>query len=181
MTDSQPSNSTTLDIEGLNALSADEATAELLKCCGSRRWAGELSKGRPYLSLEELSARADEVWWSLEPADWLEAFHSHPKIGETKAADSGSAQAQQWSGQEQLGVRRAAPETIEALARLNTEYETKFGYIFIVCATGKSSEEMLRILQERLENDAVKELPVAAAEQAKITALRLKRLLQGRA
>ena len=177
MTDSQPSNSTTLDIEGLNALSADEATAELLKCCGSRRWAGELSKGRPYLSLEELSASADEVWWSLEPADWLEAFHSHPKIGETKAANSESAQAQQWSGQEQLGVRRGAPETIEALARLNSEYESKFGYIFIVCATDKSSEELLRILQERLENDAAKELPVAAAEQAKITALRLKKLL----
>jgi 2-oxo-4-hydroxy-4-carboxy-5-ureidoimidazoline decarboxylase len=178
MTDSKPSISTILNIEGLNALSADEATAELLKCCGSRRWAEKLSKGRPYLSLEELSASADEVWWSLEPADWLEAFHSHPKIGETKAANSGSAQAQQWSGQEQLGVRRAAPKTIEALARLNTQYETKFGYIFIVCATGKSSEDMLRILQERLENDAVKELPVSAAEQAKITALRLKKLLK---
>jgi OHCU decarboxylase len=154
--------------------------SELLKCCGSRRWAEELSKGRPYLSLDELSASADEVWWSLEPADWLEAFHSHPKIGETKAINSGSAQAQQWSSQEQLGVRRGAPETIDALARLNTQYETKFGYIFIVCATGKSSEEMLRILQERLENDPVKELPVAAAEQAKITALRLKKLLGNR-
>jgi len=149
----------------------------LLQCCGSKRWASATATGRPYDSLEILLATADDIWWSLNPNDWLEAFRSHPKIGEKKAADKVSAQAQQWSGQEQSGVGNASNKTIDSLATLNHEYEQKFGFIFIICATGKTSDEMLAALRERLTHDPAAELPIAAAEQSKITALRLKKLL----
>ena len=161
----------------LNSLTADEAAKELLQCCGSKRWAHEMVTGRPYASLETLLARADDIWWSLDPSDWLEAFRSHPKIGEKKAADKVSAQSEAWSGQEQSGVANAPQNTVDSLAALNEDYEQKFGFIFIICATGKTSDEMLAALCERLPHDPAAELPIAAAEQSKITSLRLKKLL----
>ncbi len=132
---------------------------------------------RPYATLETLLASADEVWWSLDRNDWLEAFRSHPKIGEKKATDKVSAQSRQWSGQEQSGVAGASQNTVDSLAALNEDYEQKFGFIFIICATGKTSDEMLSALRERLQHDPEAELPIAAAEQGKITELRLKKLL----
>lgn len=161
----------------LNSLTADEAAKELLQCCGSKRWAAEIATARPYETLETLLATAHDVWWSLERSDWLEAFRSHPKIGEKKAADKVSAQSQQWSGQEQSGVANATQNTVDSLAELNQNYERKFGFIFIICATGKTSDEMLSALRERLQHNHEAELPIAAAEQGKITELRLKKLL----
>ena len=149
----------------------------LLQCCGSKRWAREMAQALPYQNAETLIAKANDVWWSLEAEDWLEAFRSHPKIGEKKAAAPVSDQARQWSGQEQAGVSNAPRETVDALAALNHTYEQKFGYIFIICATGKTSEEMLSALRKRLDNDPATELPIAAAEQSKITELRLKKLI----
>jgi len=171
------------DLKWLNLLPPDEATEELLKCCGSMHWAIQLAAERPFTSAAELLTKATEVWWSLEPHDWLEAFRSHPKIGENKRKvsndrqKSGDNTSDRWPEQEQAGVRHAKQETMDSLVELNSQYETKFGYIFIVCATGKSSDEMLAILQDRLENDASIELHIAAAEQAKITELRLKKLI----
>ena len=165
------------DLTWLNSLTDEEATKELLQCCGSKRWASATATGRPYDTLEILLATADDIWWSLNPNDWIEAFRSHPKIGEKKAADKVSAQSQQWSGQEQSGVANASNTTIDSLAALNREYEQKFGFIFIICATGKTSDEIVSALRERLQHDPAAELPIAAAEQSKITALRLKKLL----
>lgn len=165
------------DLSWLNSLTADEAATELLKCCGSHRWAAEIVNSRPYPTLEALLTRADQVWWSLEPRDWLEAFRSHPKIGEQKAAGKVSAQSQQWSGQEQAGVANAPHATVDSLAELNRVYEQKFGFIFIICATGKTSGEILTALRERLQHEPEAELPIAAAEQSAITQLRLKKLL----
>ena len=133
---------------------------------------------RPFESLDQLITIADRVWWALEPRDWLEAFRSHPKIGEQKAAAAVSDDAKRWSEAEQSGVTNATTQTMQALAELNQKYEEKFGYIFIVCATGKSSAEMLTILRGRLENDRDEELRSAAAEQAKITKLRLQKLVE---
>lgn len=161
----------------LNSLTADEAAKELLQCCGSKRWATEMASAHPYATLETLLARAHDVWWSLERSDWLEAFRSHPKIGEKKAADKVSAQSQQWSGKEQSGVANAPQNTVDSLAALNEAYEQKFGFIFIICATGKTSDEILSALRERLQHNHETELPIAAAEQGKITELRLKKLL----
>lgn len=158
-------------------MSPGEAEAEFRKCCGSRAWARQIVGARPFMSWDELIESSERIWWSLEPGDWLEAFHSHPKIGEKKAAAPTAGAAQQWSEDEQSGIRYSAQRTIDDLAQLNSDYEKKFGYIFIVCASGKSSEEMLALLRERLANDPDEELRNAAAEQAKITQLRLIKLL----
>lgn len=165
------------ELAWLNELDPVETRKELLKCCGATRWAETVERDRPYASLEQLLAKANDVWWSLNETDWLEAFRSHPKIGERKAANTVSAQSQQWSAQEQQGVQNTAQQTLDKLAQLNLDYEKKFGFIFIVCATGKSSDEILALLEQRLPNDASTELPIAAAEQAKITLLRLRKLL----
>ena len=149
----------------------------LLQCCGSKRWAREMVQARPYQNVETLIAKANDIWWSLPSEDWLEAFRSHPKIGEKKAAAPVSDQSRQWSGQEQAGVNNASRETVDDLAALNRTYEQKFGFIFIICATGKTSEEMLSALRKRLDNDRATELSVAAAEQSRITELRLKKLV----
>jgi len=120
---------------------------------------------RPFETRGELLAAADEVWNSLGSNDWLEAFARHPRIGERA---SGAAAA------EQSGMRSAADDVRDQLAKANREYEARFGYIYIVCATGRSAEEMLDIVNERLNNDADTELKVAAEEQRKITQIRLK-------
>ena len=161
----------------LNSLAPDEAEKEFLKCCSSRNWAQRMVAERPFASLEGMVEAGDRIWWLLGPEDWLEAFRSHPKIGEKKAAQQVSEESRAWSEHEQSGVENSAPDAMRALAELNHVYEEKFGYIFIVCATGKSSEEMLAILRARLENPAGTELRIAAAEQAKITQLRLRKLL----
>ena len=165
------------DLAWLNSLPAGDAARELLQCCGSKRWATQVAGARPYEDLADLVARANEIWWSLDRDDWLEAFRSHPKIGEKKSAETVSAQAREWSSNEQASINTAAAETTHALAELNHAYEAKFGYIFIICATGKTSAEMLAALRERIEHDVREELPLAAAEQSKITELRLKKLL----
>jgi OHCU decarboxylase len=164
-------------IDKLNELPADDAEAEFLKCCGSKVWAQSMTRLRPFHSLPELLTKAGSVWWSLSKEDWLEAFRAHPKIGEKKAAALQSAQARNWSADEQSGTASAAVETMKELANGNLEYEHRFGFIYIVCATGKSSEEMLAILKGRLENDPQTELRTAAEEQRKITCLRLEKLL----
>ncbi|HZI59242.1 MAG TPA: 2-oxo-4-hydroxy-4-carboxy-5-ureidoimidazoline decarboxylase [Pyrinomonadaceae bacterium] len=170
-----------MNLKSLNALPAAEASQEFLKCCGSSRWAAAMTERRPYESLDELTRAANDMWWALEQSDWLEAFHSHPRIGERlgekKAADRVSAQSKQWSGQEQAGVQIATQKTLDSLAQLNQDYEQKFGFIFIVCATGKSAAEMLELLRERVGNEPDAELRIASAEQAKITEIRLKKLV----
>lgn len=161
----------------LNQLSADEAEQEFLKCCGSKRWAQILAAARPFPDACELFSKADDLWWSLNETDWLEAFGAHPKIGEEKVATSQSVEAAAWSAQEQSGVANASADTINQFAQRNREYDVKFGFVFIVCATGKSSEEMLAIINERMSNDPQTELRIAAEEQNRITRLRLEKLL----
>jgi len=168
-----------LAIDRLNSLAPIEAQNDFLKCCGSGKWARRMLDRRPFVDVDELLKVADSVWWSVEPSDWLEAFRSHPKIGEKKAEQETSAEAQRWAEDEQAGTSTAARGTLAALASGNRDYELKFGYIFIVCATGKTSAEMLAILRTRLNNDAETELRVAAEEQRKITQLRLQKLVQG--
>jgi OHCU decarboxylase len=161
----------------LNALAAAEAEGELLKCCGSHAWARQVAARRPFADESELMLAADEVWWSLGTDDWHEAFASHPKIGERKAVRTQGEQARAWSEQEQAGARDAEQATLDELAEANRTYEEKFGHIFIVCATGKTAAAMLALLHARLPNDPGVELHNAAAEQRKITRLRLEKLL----
>jgi OHCU decarboxylase len=137
-----------------------------------------MTSARPFSNLDDLLAKAENLWWSLDKEDWLEAFRAHPKIGEKKAAAAQSEQARSWSAQEQAGISDAGTEIVRMLAEGNREYEQRFGFIYIVCATGKSSEEMLTILRERLRSDPGTELRTAAEEQRKITCLRFAKLLQ---
>ncbi|HKR02129.1 MAG TPA: 2-oxo-4-hydroxy-4-carboxy-5-ureidoimidazoline decarboxylase [Pyrinomonadaceae bacterium] len=164
-------------LEQLNALPQEEAEAELLKCCGSTLWARRMAEERPFRDLHDLTTKADAEWWALDEEDWLEAFSRHPKIGEKKSERAQAEAARQWSETEQAGATSAGEETRLALAEGNREYERKFGYIYIVCATGKSADQMLAILKGRLQNDADKEIRVAAEEQRRITHLRLQKLL----
>ena len=165
-------------LERLNALSAEEAESELLKCCGSTLWARRMIDARPFHDLDGLLQAADSVWWALDEEDWLEAFSRHPKIGEKKAERAQAEAARKWSEQEQSGTVSAAEETRDELAAANREYESKFGYIYIICATGKTASEMLAILKARLENEPDEEIRVAAEEQRRITHLRLQKLLE---
>lgn len=157
-----------MTLEQLDALPGDAAKRELQRCCGSERWAAAMTARRPFRGTEQLTQVADEVWWSLEPADWLEAFSHHPRIGERAAG---------WARDEQSGARGASDETAKALAKLNHEYERTFGHVFLIFAAGKTADEMLAALQHRLTNDAATELRNGATEQAKITKLRLEKLL----
>jgi 2-oxo-4-hydroxy-4-carboxy-5-ureidoimidazoline decarboxylase len=158
-----------------DALPDQEAAPFLESCCGSQAWLQEMLARRPFGTFRHLVDTAEEVWWSLGPDDWREAFDHHPRIGETSAAPQGGM-ARGWSSAEQHGVTRAAEPMRQALAEGNREYERRFGHIFLVCATGKSADEMLAMLRERLSNDPATELRVAAGEQAKITRLRLEKL-----
>jgi OHCU decarboxylase len=164
-------------IERLNSLTHDEAEAELLKCCGSTAWACAVAARRPFGGADELMRVADEVWSNLEMDDWLEAFRHHPKIGERRAASAQSEKESTWSAQEQSNAVAADEAARAELAELNCEYERKFGYIFIVCATGKSAAEILASLKSRLGNDEASEINNAAEEQRQITRLRLRKLL----
>lgn len=157
-----------MTLDELNALTRDAAQRELGRCCGSTRWAAAMTARRPFRNAGQLSAAADEVWWSLDGGDWLEAFAHHPRLGERAAG---------WAKDEQSGVRGAASDTMKTLATRNHAYERRFGHVFLICATGKSADEMLANLEQRMTNDPATELKVAAGEQAKITRLRLEKLL----
>jgi OHCU decarboxylase len=169
------------DIEGpigkLNRLGAEEARAALLSCCGSTKWAAEVAALRPFWDVGQLLHLAGRVWRELGREDWLEAFRAHPKIGESKAERETGAEARRWAEGEQARARDASDETRTALAEANREYERRFGFIFIVCATGKTAEEMLALLRERMDDDPEAELRIAAGEQWRITELRLKKFL----
>jgi OHCU decarboxylase len=170
-------------LKRLNALPAMEAEAELLACCGASRWVRGLVARRPFGSVAELFGAADEIWGSLGSQDWLEAFSRHPQIGEKAAEKQIKSEAGQqiissrWSAEEQSGAQRNSADVVARLAEGNRVYRQRFGYIFIVCATGKTAEEMLAILERRLQNDASAELTIAAEEQRRITRLRLEKLL----
>jgi 2-oxo-4-hydroxy-4-carboxy-5-ureidoimidazoline decarboxylase len=154
---------------------ADTADArELLgRCCGSTSWVEGMLARRPFCSRDALLATARDIWLNLDRSDWLEAFSHHPKIGDRAALRQRLAATRHLSAREQAGAESASEATFAALAEANEEYEKKFGYIFIVCATGRSADEMLGMLRARLMNDPEREIRIAADEQAEITALRL--------
>jgi hydroxyisourate hydrolase len=163
-----------VSVERLNALPPAEAEAAFLACCGSRAWARWMESRRPYRDIADLLETADRVWWTLTPADWREAFAAHPRIGEKKQDQED--RSRRWSADEQSGAAGARAAILAELAEANRTYEERFGHLFIVRATGKSAEEMLGLLRERLENDPEAELRIAAEEQRKITRLRLEKL-----
>ena len=164
-----------MTLHEFNAADETVARAVLLRCCGSKQWAERMLARRPFHNHETLLSLAESVWWTLEPADWLEAFSAHPRIGDQKTA--GEKKLSDWCSQEQSGLNSAADPILERLAEGNQHYEQRFGWIFLVNATGKTAPAMLDLLHLRLKNESAEELRVAAGEQAEITKLRLNRLL----
>jgi 2-oxo-4-hydroxy-4-carboxy-5-ureidoimidazoline decarboxylase len=160
----------------LDSASEADARALLARCCGSTRWIERLLARRPFGSQETLLSAARDDWFALDPSDWREAFSQHPKIGDRDALGTRFDATRSLSAREQAGVAGASDQVLDALAEGNADYERRFGFIFIVCASGKTAEEMLGLLRTRLGNDPGREIQIAAAEQAKITALRLEAL-----
>ncbi len=163
-------------LERVNGLSTEEVQAELLRCCAVERWAKRVADGRPYDSVEELRKEADEAWRELDEEDWRRAVDHHPCIGERPDGDRFRG-TRDWSREEQSGLAKVSDETRDRLAVGQQAYEEKFGYIFLICATGKSGDEMATALEARLGNSPDTELAVAAEELRKITILRLEKLL----
>lgn len=166
-----------ITIEELNGSSAEKASEVLRACCGASRWVAAMVGRRPFFSREAVLRAADDAWDAMHEEDWLEAFSHHPRIGESAPAAGGSAMSRAWSSGEQAGAATGGDAARIGLARLNAEYERRFGFIYIVCATGKSAGELMELAQTRLHHDRETELRIAAEEQRKITRLRLEKLL----
>jgi 2-oxo-4-hydroxy-4-carboxy-5-ureidoimidazoline decarboxylase len=172
-----------------NKAPLEAGAIQILPCCGSIAWARAMAARRPLRDEAALMAASDEAWRSLTESDWMEAFNSHPRIGESNAPHPSAQQSSvqptpvqpssAWAMEEQKEVAGAGDTVKIALGEGNREYERRFGRIFIVCATGKSATELLEILRRRLQNDARTELYEAAEQQRQITRIRLKKWLQG--
>jgi len=182
-----------MTLEDLNALDPARAEQELVRCCGARRWASEMAARRPFRDLQAVERDAANIWRSLDEADWLEAFAAHPRIGDSPGVEgSGAAERagrtgqadpvrapSDWSAREQAGMDTAPDALRQRLAAANREYEQRFGFIYIVCATGKTAEEMLAIAERRLKSSREEELVTAVDEQWRITRIRLGQLIGG--
>jgi 5-hydroxyisourate hydrolase/2-oxo-4-hydroxy-4-carboxy-5-ureidoimidazoline decarboxylase len=161
-----------MNLLAFNTLPEETAKKELFACCGSEKWTSAMMGHFPFASEKQLVDLSSQIWYDqCGEADWKESFTHHPKIGDVKSL------TEKFAGKEQAGVAAAASETIESLAKANTDYETKNGFIFIVCATGKSATEMLALLNDRLQNTAEEELHIAMGEQQKISIIRFKKML----
>jgi allantoicase len=164
-------------IQRFDRLSKIEARKALLDCCGSKRWSGQMLEQIPFLDRATMLQASDAAFATLGRSDWLEAFRHHPAIGAKRAKKHQSATARRWSTREQSVAQEASPEVLATLVAANQAYQSKFGHVFLIGATGKSSEEILSNLQQRLNNDPEAELRIASEEQRKITRLRLEKLL----
>ena len=166
-----------MTLERLNTMPPAEAETALLDCCASREWARRVVGMRPFRDRQALIDAAEKVWLGLARSDWVEAFRAHPRIGESKGPSEASERQRAWSKGEQEKAARADDTLRVELASLNEEYDSMFGFIFIICAAGLSTKQIINAMLDRMKNDGGTELRTAAAEQAKITRLRLEKLL----
>ncbi|MCW3081512.1 MAG: uraD [Segetibacter sp.] len=168
---------TIMTLTELNQLDKPMLKEALTKCCGAKRWVEKMIHIFPTIDLLSLLDKSERIWHQCTEDDWKEAFIHHPKIGDVSTLKEKFASTSKWAEGEQAAVQQTSTEVLEALAEANRLYAEKFGYIFIVCATGKSAEEMLALLQARLPNKSEDEIKIAMEEQNKITQLRLQKLL----
>lgn len=166
-----------MKLEQFNTLGREQCHDALRQCCVSTRWIEQMEQARPFSNADQLYQRAQQIWEQLSLPDYLEAFEGHPKIGDISSLKAKYASTKALASGEQAGAASASETVLQALAQGNAAYEKRFGFIFIVCASGKSAAEMLQLLQQRLDNDIDTELKIAAGEQAKITRLRLTKML----
>jgi 5-hydroxyisourate hydrolase/2-oxo-4-hydroxy-4-carboxy-5-ureidoimidazoline decarboxylase len=169
-----------ISLNQLNTISEEEVITHLEKCCVSKTWISKMINNRPFSSENDLITKASSVWYnecSIE--DFKEAFTGHPKIGDIKSLNDKFANTEDWANNEQSKIADATDSTIVTLAEANSQYEDKFGYIFIISASGKSAMEMLSVIQKRLLHDVNDEINIAMNEQHKITVIRLVKLIEG--
>jgi len=166
-----------MTIAEFDHLEPSQKKALLLQCCGSSAWANKMLKMPPVEDLIDLFEDAEEKWYECNEEDWKEAFSHHPKIGDMDALRK-TFSSDQFAEDEQSSIKQASERSLQLLAEGNKQYEEKFGYIFIVCASGKSADELLEILNSRLQNNPEEEIKIAMDEQNKITKLRLEKLFE---
>ncbi|MEO7522528.1 MAG: 2-oxo-4-hydroxy-4-carboxy-5-ureidoimidazoline decarboxylase [Ferruginibacter sp.] len=167
-----------MTLASFNKLDEKEAGKKLFTCCSSEKWLKTVMEKFPFDGETSLITAAEDSWYNAcNESDWRESFTHHPKIGDTKSLAEKFAATKDLAGNEQAGVNAASPGVLEELANANSKYESKFGFIFIVCATGRTADEMLRLLLDRITNTREEELHIAMGEQHKITVLRLKKLI----
>ena len=162
-----------------NGLPSEMARLELQRCCGASAWVERMERIRPFATVDHLLGAADVTWRSLPRSAWIEAFASHPRIGNVRDIADASSGTRAWAEGEQSGARGASASTLAALVAANRDYELKFGFIFLICATGKSADEMLSQCRMRYGHEIEVEMEIAAEEQRKITRLRLLKLIAG--
>jgi 2-oxo-4-hydroxy-4-carboxy-5-ureidoimidazoline decarboxylase len=160
-----------------NVLPADEAAKEILSCCGSTAWTRAMAAAGPFSDGQQVAAKAREIWRGLPEGDWMEAFRSHPRIGERHAERTTTEASARWSTGEQKSVSITSDEVKRAIVEGNRRYDDRFGRIFIICATGKQPEEILAALERRLANDDATEMKESATQQEEIMQLRLDKWL----
>ncbi len=165
----------------INQLPKEQAFDVFMQCNTSQKWCMRMEQSRPFSDSQSLLEIADQHWKLSKEEDYLEAFEGHPEIGDVSTLKEKYRNTEKLAGHEQSGVNKANENTLQLLAQGNFDYKEKFGFIFIVCATGKSAEEMLHLLQNRLPNFRKQELDNAAEEQRKITQIRLLKLLEEKA
>ena len=166
----------TMTIAEFDHLPVDKKTELLLQCCGSTEWVNKMIPVFPVEDLVDLLECAEEKWYECSEKDWLEAFEHHPKIGDINSLKEKFANTKEWAEGEQAAVKQTSEEVLNELSEYNQRYEKKFGFLFIICATGRSAEDMLVFLKERLNNSKEEEIAIAAREQLNITQLRLEKL-----
>jgi len=166
-----------MTVEQLDALPGSDARAALSRCCGATRWVDHMLQARPFADAARVFAASDAAWAECDRLDQLEAFEHHPRIGDLQSLAARFATTREWASGEQSGVVGAERAVLERLAQGNADYEARFGYRFIVCATGLTAAEMLARLEERMHHDPAVELSIAATEQHRITRIRLEKLL----
>ena len=166
-----------MSLEELNALPRDQAEARFRDCCAAEPWVQGMVGNRPYTSREAMLVQSHRLWPTLTERDWLQAFEAHPKIGDVDSLREKYASTRALASGEQAGARQAPDAVLQRLKAGNDDYLARFGFIFIVCATGKSAEQMLDLLEARLPNTREQEIENAAREQARITEIRLEKLV----
>lgn len=167
-----------MNIAEFDHLNAEQKKALLHQCCGSTNWINRMLEALPAEDLVDLLEIAEEQWYACHEPDWREAFSHHPKIGDIDSLKEKFGSTAHLAEGEQASVQQASEKTLQELAAGNQAYEQRFGYIFIVCATGKSADEMLQLLNLRLYNNPEVEIQIAMEEQNKITKLRLEKLFE---
>lgn len=164
-----------MTLDELNECSTAQAIAFFEHCCHAQRWIKKMVDDRPYSSVQVLCDRAEQLWWDLDPADYLQAFAAHPMIGDLNSLKAKYAHTATTASEEQASTASATEKTLLQLKQFNERYLDIHGFIFIICATGLSADAMLDALKARIDNNTDLEMRLAASEQIKITLLRIRK------